>query len=165
MKNKEAFDYEDIMFKNIDGFKDIFFNNKLSTGFLEYSKNEILALLLIYRRDNVNMTDISEYINAPLNTATGVITRLEKKRIVERRRDTEDKRVVKIYLTDEGKKQIKEQIDCICEYIKKIYLSLDSNEINTLIKVVNKIFSILKEDKSEITTEKKENKIRRIIIE
>lgn len=165
MKNKEAFDYEDIMFKNIDGFKDIFFNNKLSTGFLEYSKNEILALLLIYRRDNVNMTDVAEYINAPLNTATGVITRLEKKRIVERRRDTEDKRVVKIYLTDEGKKQIKEQIDCICEYIKKIYLSLDSNEINTLIKVVNKIFSILKEDKSEITTEKKENKIRRIIIE
>ena len=165
MKNKEAFDYEDIMFKNIDGFKDIFFNNKLSTGFLEYSKNEILALLLIYRRDNVNMTDVAEYINAPLNTATGVITRLEKKRIVERRRDTEDKRVVKIYLTDEGKKQIKEQIDCICDYIKKIYLSLDSNEINTLIKVVNKIFSILKEDKSEITTEKKENKIRRIIIE
>lgn len=165
MKNKEAFDYEDIMFKNIDGFKDIFFSNKLSTGFLEYSKNEILALLLIYRRDNVNMTDVAEYINAPLNTATGVITRLEKKRIVERRRDKEDKRVVKIYLTDEGKKQIKEQIDCICEYIKKIYLSLDSNEINTLIKVVNKIFSILKEDKSEITTEKKENKIRRIIIE
>lgn len=165
MNNKETFDYEDIMFKNIDGFKDIFFNNKLNTGFLEYSKNEILALFLIYRRDNVNMTDVAEYINAPLNTATGVITRLEKKRIVERRRDTEDKRVVKIYLTDEGKKQLKEQVDCICEYIKKIYLSLDSNEINILIKVVNKIFSILKEEKSEITTAKKENKIRRITIE
>ena len=165
MVSKDTYDYEAMMFKNIDAFKDIFFNNKLSYGFLEYSKNEVMALFLIYRRDNVNVSEVAEYINAPLNTATGVINRLEKKKIVERRRDTEDKRVVKIYLTDEGRKQIKEQVDCICEYIKRIYLSLDTDEINTLAKVMKKIFTILKEEKLEDTSTKKEKKIRRITIE
>lgn len=165
MVSKDIYDYEAMMFKNIDAFKDIFFNNKLSNGFLEYSKNEVMALFLIYRRDNVNVSEVAEYINAPLNTATGVINRLEKKKIVERRRDTEDKRVVKIYLTDEGRKQIKEQVDCICEYIKRIYLSLDTDEINTLAKVMKKIFTILKEEKLEDTSTKKEKKIRRITIE
>lgn len=165
MESKDTRDYEAMMFKNIDAFKDIFFNNKLSNGFLEYSKNEVMALFLIYRRDNVNVSEVAEYINAPLNTATGVINRLEKKKIVERRRDTEDKRVVKIYLTDEGRKQIKEQVDCICKYIKRIYLSLDIDEINTLSSVMNKIFNILKEEKLEDISTKKEKKIRRITIE
>lgn len=165
MQSKETCNYEAMMFKNIDAFKDIFFNNKLSNGFLEYSKNEVMALFLIYRKDNVNVSEVAEYINAPLNTATGVINRLEKKEIVERRRDVEDKRVVKIYLTDTGRNQIKEQINCICEYIKRIYASLDIDEINTLAKVMNKIFNILNEKKLEDTSTKKEKKIRRITIE
>lgn len=165
MINKEAFDYEAIMFKYIDLFKDMFSNNKLNNGFLEYSKNEIMALLLIYRIENVNMSDVAEYINAPLNTATGVITRLEKKNIVERQRDTQDKRVVKILLTEEGRKQIKEQINYICEYIKCIYLSLDGDEINVLIKAINKILSILKEENIEHINEKTEKRVRRITIQ
>ena len=166
MENKETFDYEAIMFKYIDAFKDIIFNNKLSSGFLEYSKNEIMAILFIYRKDNVKMSEVAEYIKSPLNTATGVITRLEKKKIVERRRDTEDKRVVNIFMTENGKKQVKEQVDSMCEYIKRIYLSLDNDEINVLVKVMTKILTILnEEDREQHISEKREKKIRRITIE
>ena len=40
-------------------------------------------------------------VDAP--TATGIITRLEQNGLVERRHGREDRRVVKVYLTDEGR--------------------------------------------------------------
>src|SRR5205085_1830747 len=40
-------------------------------------------------------------VDAP--AATGIITRLEQNGLVERRHDREDRRVVKVYLTDEGR--------------------------------------------------------------
>ena len=69
---------ENIIFNYIDEFKVLFFPEQWSNIFLDFSKNEILALLFLYRKKNANMTEIAEYIMAPLNTATGVIARLEK---------------------------------------------------------------------------------------
>ena len=102
MNDREVSYFEDMIFKFIDEFKILFFPEQWANVFLECSKNEILALLIIYRKQSVNMTEVAEYINAPLNTATGVINRLEKKKLVQRMRDSEDKRIVKISLTEEG---------------------------------------------------------------
>ena len=84
---------EEMLFKYIDEFKMVLFPEQWFNIFLECSKNEILALLLIYKEQMVNMSEVAEYINAPLNTATGVISRLEKRKLVERSRDCQDKRV------------------------------------------------------------------------
>ena len=40
-------------------------------------------------------------------TVTGIVNRLEHNGLVERRHDTEDRRVVKVYLTDEGRELIR----------------------------------------------------------
>ena len=97
---------ESTVFNYIDEFKVLFFPEQWSDIFLDYSKNEILALLFLYRRKNANMTEIAEYIMAPLNTATGVIGRLEKKLMVERIRSAEDRRIVLITLTEAAHKVI-----------------------------------------------------------
>lgn len=39
-------------------------------------------------------------------TVTGIVSRLEHNGLVERRHDTEDRRVVKVYLTDEGRDMV-----------------------------------------------------------
>ncbi|MCJ7688412.1 MAG: MarR family transcriptional regulator, partial [Clostridiaceae bacterium] len=91
---------EEIIFDYIDEFKILFFPEQWSDIFLDFSKNEILALLLLYRQRKANMTEIAEYIMAPLNTATGVVSRLEKKLMVERIRSVEDRRIVLITLTE-----------------------------------------------------------------
>jgi len=109
MTTNEDFNIESIIFKYIDKVKFLLFPDQWSSVFLDYSKNEILAMLLIYRKNKVNMSEVAEYINAPLNTATGVITRLEKKMIVERTRDTEDKWIVMINLTQNGQEFIKDE--------------------------------------------------------
>ena len=100
MEDKIHFDFETIIFDYIDKFRFLFSPDQWSAAFLDYSKNEILALLFLYRNRTANMTEIAEYLDAPLNTATGVISRLEKKAMVERKRNNEDRRVVNIILTE-----------------------------------------------------------------
>ena len=166
MTTNEDFNIESIIFKYIDEFKFLLFPDQWSSVFLDCSKNEILAMLLIYRKNKVNMSEVAEYINAPLNTATGVITRLEKKMIVERTRDTEDKRIVMINLTQNGEKFIKDEKKQIEYYVKKVYNSLTEEEKSAVISIVNKVIHTLKVgmDRSE-NEEKPVKKIKRITIE
>ena len=46
--------------------------------FLDCTKNEVLIFWLLYRKSEVNMSEIAEYIHVPLNTATGVVGRMER---------------------------------------------------------------------------------------
>lgn len=60
-----------------------------------------LALLLI--QDGMTIGTMSQKRGMDAPAATGIITRLEQNGLVERRHDREDRRVVKVYLTEEGR--------------------------------------------------------------
>ncbi len=165
MNISEDFNIEALIFKYIDEFKFLLFPDKWSSVFLDYSKNEILAMLLIYRKNKVNMSEVAEYINSPLNTATGVISRLEKKLIVERIRDTQDKRVVMISLTEMGKDFILNEKKYIEHYFRKIYDALTAEEKMVAMSIVNKIITVLKTDINRTEEEKPIKKVKRITIE
>lgn len=166
MDSKDNFKIEALMYNYIDEFKSLFFQSKRSSALLDYSKNEVLAILFLYRKKITNVSEIAEYIDAPLNTATGVINRLEKKEIVERKRDFEDKRVVKIILTPKGEELFESEKKLYTSYFIKVYNELNEEEKSTIIGIVNKVISVLKSDKNELTLEEKKTKnIKRINIE
>lgn len=157
---------ENVIFNYIDEFKVLFFPEQWSDIFLDFSKNEILALLFLYRKKNANMTEISEYIMAPLNTATGVIARLEKKLMVERIRSSEDRRIVLITLTEAANKVIEMEKAVITKYIIKIYETLTEDEISSALSIYNKVIGVFKESKNTIKEEEVPvKKVKRIIIE
>lgn len=165
MTINEDFNIEGLIFKCIDECKFLLFPDKWSNAFLDYSKNEILAMLLVYRKGKVNVSEVAEYINAPLNTATGVIGRLEKKLIVERIRDTQDKRVVMISLTEMGMDFILNEKTHIEYYFRKIYEALTEEEKKSIISIATKVISILKTNPNITEEEKPSKKVKRIIIE
>lgn len=166
MTTNDNFKVEAMMYDYIDEFKDLFFKGQKSSVFLDYTKNEILTILLISRRKNVNVSEVAEYINAPLNTATGVISRLEKKNVLERKRDTDDKRVVKITLTEEGEALIEDEKKLIGYYVEEVYKSLTDEEKIAAISIVNKVISVFKSGDNIVNEEeKKVKKIKKINIE
>jgi len=157
---------ESIIFNYIDEFKVLFFPEQWSDIFLDFSKNEILALLFLYRRNNVNMTEIAEYIMAPLNTTTGVVARLEKKHMVERIRSDQDRRIVLITLTDVAKVVIEKEKAMIIKYIIKIYGKLTEEEISSALSIYKKIVGVFKEGVNPVKEEDVPvKKLKRIIIE
>jgi MarR family transcriptional regulator, organic hydroperoxide resistance regulator len=165
MSYDKSLDIEDILFSYIDQFKFLFFPDKWSSVFLDYSKNEILVLLFLYRNKTANMTEISEYINAPLNTTTGVINRLEKKEMAERIRSNEDRRIVQIVLTENAKEFINKEKEIIGYYFKRIYEKLTEEEKTAALSIFSKVVGVLQQGKNIFRDEEKGKTVKRITIE
>lgn len=159
-------DFESVIFHYIDELKFLFFPDKWSNAFLDYSKNELLALIFIYRNKTVNMSEIADYINAPLNTTTGVVGRLEKKLMVERKRDNGDRRIVNIVLTSKAEEFIEREKKAVEYYFKELYKMLTEEEKTAALSILGKILSVLKLGENKVNEEEKlVKKVKRIIIE
>lgn len=166
MKETDNLNIESVIYNYIDEFKSLILQGKKDSVLLDYSKNEVLAILFLYRKKVTNVSEIAEYIEAPLNTATGVISRLEKKNIVERRRDSEDKRVVNIIFTKTGEELFENEKELYSSYIIKVYNILSDEEKATALSIINKVISVLKAENSETNTDEKPVKrVKRINIE
>ncbi|TMC86159.1 MAG: winged helix-turn-helix transcriptional regulator [Chloroflexi bacterium] len=61
------------------------------------------ALELLLAQDGMTIGAMSQKRGVDAPAATGIITRLEQMGLVERRHDRKDRRVVKVYLTAEGR--------------------------------------------------------------
>ncbi|GHO46259.1 MarR family winged helix-turn-helix transcriptional regulator [Ktedonospora formicarum] len=61
------------------------------------------ALSLLLAQNGMTIGTMSQKRGVDAPAATGIITRLEQIGLVERQHDREDRRVVKVYLTEEGR--------------------------------------------------------------
>lgn len=129
---------------------------------LDCTKNEMLVLWLLYQSKEVNMTQIAEYIHAPLNTASGIISRMEKKELINRQRNQEDKRVVTITLGNKGEAQIQSIIKEVVFYGSKIMQSFSQEEIQLFTRMMDRVINVMKEEHLKNT---QRQKVRKIIIE
>ncbi len=151
---------ESSLFDLIDQFKVILSEAFWENILMNCTKNELFVLLLLYRKSDVNMTQIAEYIGAPLNTTTGIVGRMEKKDMVRRVRHEGDKRVVTIVLTDFGKKQVGDILGMFLQYGQLVISSLSAEELTLMSGVIGKVVAILQNNKRiSVTPEKKIRKI------
>lgn len=130
--------------------------------FLNCSKNEVLVFWLLYQRSEVNMTEIAEYIHVPLNTATGIINRMEKNELIVRTQSKEDRRVVLIGFSDKGMAQFQDLINEMMYYGMKVVSSFTKEEMALFYKMTAKVTEVLRQEKTKETAPKK---IRKITIE
>ncbi|AZQ83622.1 MarR family transcriptional regulator [Colwellia sp. Arc7-635] len=64
---------------------------------------QLLIMLEIDKASGVNSSQVAKSVNLSPATVTNILDRLENKNLVSRVRDTQDKRKVGLYLTDDGK--------------------------------------------------------------
>ena len=153
--------YKEEAFKYIDNIKDMLSSDIWSDILMDCSKNDLFVLWFLYRNKYANMTQIAEYISAPLNTVTGIINCMEKKKLVVRERSAEDRRVVSISLGEQGIAQIELIIKELTGYVLAAVNEFSEEEIELLIKVVKKLPDIMQSYNRKKTEVKK---VRRISI-
>ena len=157
---------EEFVFELIDQCKLLFFPEQWNNAFMEYSKNEVFVLFYVYRKGGANMTEIAEYIGVPLNTATGIISRLEKRGVIRRQRDMIDKRVVTIAISEEGTRFLLLQLQELEHYYQLFMASVTEEEKRLLVSLIGRFLDIISKDlsnKKQVQETKKT--IRKIIIE
>lgn len=154
---------EETIFSYAEQVKELISSDLWDNILLDCSKNEILVLWLLYRQHEANMTQIAEYIHVPLNTATGIVSRMEKKELLLRTRSEEDKRVVIICMGEKGKEHIQKVMGEILFYIGAVMQEFDDEEMAVLFKFCRVLLDVMKKRKSKEC--RKDNKIRKITID
>lgn len=150
------------IFEYGDKIKDVLAGETWQNILMDCTKNELLILWLLYRQNDATMTQTAEYIHVPLNTCTGIVSRMEKRDLVLRKRSEEDKRVVTLQLNSQGKVQIEKIMEKILFFSNRIMRDLSAEEATLIIKILDKVPVILK-DSQELSSQRK--KIRKIVIE
>lgn len=154
---------EDSLFDLLDQVRVLLSQETWESILLNSTKNELLVFMILYRTPDVNMSQIADYLGVPLNTATGIVSRMEKKNMLKRFRSDEDKRVVLIILTEAGKQQINTMMAAFITYGQKLITTLTSEELSLIGTVVTKVIDIL-QDEQPLKVEV-ERAVRKITIE
>lgn len=161
MKQNEK-KFEEYIFQYVDQVKDLLSPQIWQNILLDCSKNEIFVLWLLYVEKEVNMTRIAEYIHVPLNTATGIIGRMEKRKLVVRQRSEEDKRIVTIKIGECGLEQIQLLLKEFMYYGQRVMEGFSKDELDIFFRMLNRFMEILKEERNR---DEEKPKVRKIVIE
>ena len=105
MKDNKVNELAETMFQVFRLMKEkMSYTNKLT----HLSILQIQTLIFLHHGKKVSMSDIAEHFHIELPSATSLLNKLYDQKLVERHENKEDRRLVMILLTDEGKMLLKQ---------------------------------------------------------
>ena len=100
---------------------------------------QLTVLKMLEGLGDLSLSELSERIRAQNSTVTGIIDRMERESLVVRTRSTEDRRVVKIKLTDKGSRIARAIAVEPMEIFRGALDGLSAGETRDLLKILTKI--------------------------
>lgn len=107
---------------------------------------QFIALQWLDELGDMTIGDLSNRMYLAFSTTTDLIDRMEKNELVQRVRDTADRRVVRIHLLPEGEKIIREVIEKRQLYLVDIVSDFGNEEIQQLSELLQKLYVRMNED-------------------
>ena len=101
-------------------------------------------LAFLWRQDGLTQTELSEKGQIDRTTVGGLVDRLEKIGLVERRQHPQDRRAYKIHLTERGSQLEAPLLECADRSLTKFTKALNQQEICEL----RRMLTILREEGS-----------------
>lgn len=97
------------------------------------------ALMVLADRGQITMTDFSEALGVSLSTATRTVERLIDKGLAIRSRIEDDRRVVRVELSEQGRKLTRHYLDQRYEMGRRMLAPLTPGEREIFIELMTKI--------------------------
>lgn len=105
---------------------------------------QFIALQWLHELGDMTIGDLSTKMYLAFSTTTDLVDRMEKSVLVQRVRDEQDRRVVRIHLLPEGDRIIEEVISKRQEYLHDILIDFNEEEINVLLNNLQKLHELMK---------------------
>ena len=106
---------------------------------------------MVYRVGNslvergLSMGELSTALSVPLSTATRVVDMMVEEGFVRRLPDPSDRRVVRVAFTERGRELYNRMDSYITARVRKIAAYLNEDEMETLLGLLNKVASAIKQ--------------------
>lgn len=114
-------------------------NDYLTTSAGELNNTELKIISFIGKKGSCIMREVAEFANVPLSTLTGIMDKLVKKKLVSRERSDEDRRIVQLVLTENGKSVFTTEQQNHLNLAKGMLTGLEELEQNQLLNLLKKI--------------------------
>ena len=105
---------------------------------------QFVALQWLLEEGDLTIGELSNRISLAFSTTTDLVDRMERNDLVERVRDTSDRRVVRIHLLEKGKLIIKEVIQKRQEYLGEVLGKFSDDEKETLNDLLDFLYEEMK---------------------
>ena len=105
-----------------------------STGLmrLDLTLPQVKVLMVVGASGETRMSEIGRGLGASASTATGIVDRLAERRLVERVRDAQDRRVVRVRLTAVGEETLAQIAALTNTRMRELLARLTSAELATV---------------------------------
>lgn len=100
---------------------------------------QFVALQWLREEGDMTIGELSTKMYLAFSTTTDLVDRMEKTKLVQRIRDEQDRRVVRIHLLAEGARIIEEVIDQRRLYLQGIMGQFDEQEAMDLVRLLKKL--------------------------
>lgn len=104
---------------------------------------QLIVLGEISRSGKITAGQLAENVNLSNATVTGILDRLSKRGLIERRRADEDKRSVLVKLTDLGKRALANAPTLLHDRFVKAFEKLENWEQTSLLSTLQRIASMM----------------------
>jgi len=106
---------------------------------LDITKAQYHVLSRLWRGDGILTSVLARDVNVTGSTLTGVLDRLESKGLIRRAASGQDRRVVEIWLTDEGRAMRKPLIKIIDDINDKALNGFSQQQQKQFLKALDKV--------------------------
>jgi DNA-binding MarR family transcriptional regulator len=105
----------------------------------ECTATEFTYLKFIMEKDQVMTSMLSQEFNVATSHITAVTDRLVQRDLVNRKRAENDRRVIYLCITDEGRKQVKSWDERKHQYMERKFKNLQNEDMEELLRLFSKI--------------------------
>lgn len=119
-----------------------FYTKELNKKY-QVSAPQLNCLISLYENGPLPPSQIAKYIMVKSSTVTGIVDRLEQKGLVKRFRNSPDRRIITIELTDSGKNLAKNAPSPIQQKIIDGLKKLSKDELDQIILSLTKLTDML----------------------
>jgi DNA-binding MarR family transcriptional regulator len=123
--------------------------SQLSRGMIRHETNylskgvitlpQVWVLRYLSRRRECSMRELADYMKMGVSSVTGMVDRLVKQGLANRRRTEKDRRLVYVDLTAKGRKIVKEILEERRETTLNLFESLSAEERSTYLCILEKL--------------------------
>jgi len=90
--------------------------------------------------DGISVSDLSNYLNVKPPTITPMLSSLEEKKMLKRIMDTDDRRVMRIFLEEAGNSLVEKSTLHFVDHLKGLVDYLGEEKSNTLAELMNEMY-------------------------
>lgn len=104
--------------------------------FTELSILQLHALTYLKEHQHAQMSEIAKSFKIELSSATSLVNKLCTMELADREIDTNDRRLVRIQLTEKGNKLLQDAMEVRTKKIEKVLSYLSEKDANDLLRIL-----------------------------